>query len=569
MNHLLRFCIVIFSIMCSTAVMYAQLPSYIPKDGLIAYLPLDGNTDDLSGKGSLFDNTAVSFESSVNTQGATERYAVFNGTDEVAAYLLAKDPKRFMTQQYSYTVRLKLRQVRQPGATKMYQGVVCLGAINWTWGPAYNLYLSPQDNTIIVSSQWINDPALAGDVASNTGAASLDTWVRAVVVYDGASMSLYVDGQLIGSKSVGIDYSNHDRFILGANADNPDGRIMAGFNGYIDDFAFWDRALSSGEIDKIFNPEVPGACRSYRQIASVTLDTKQETTWTSPALKQGVPYQIKGRGVFTPMIAPWKVDCEFEFNDPCVAVQRAWWVRMGRDLDSALNPETKLKPIEKSIDCDDHTYTYEVIGDGRPLYVLFRDNRYDDNNGTLTVEVNECADYCDLGISSDSILGYRKVETHQVVTYALRNNPAYSYKWIATGGYMLGASTNHFCDVIWGYDKSGSVCCIVSDSTCTDTICVTTTINNSPTGGIAGDDIETPTMSVKPNPAADMIDISTSLGEQFARYELIDVTGVVLQRTEGVAVRMSVADVVPGVYHIVQRDTMGNIIGMQRVVVKR
>ncbi|MFN5378679.1 MAG: T9SS type A sorting domain-containing protein, partial [Ignavibacteria bacterium] len=151
----------------------------------------------------------------------------------------------------------------------------------------------------------------------------------------------------------------------------------------------------------------------------------------------------------------------------------------------------------------------------------------------------------------------------------LRNNPAYSYKWIATGGYMLGASTNHFCDVIWGYDKSGSVCCIVSDSTCTDTLCVTSTINNAPTGGIAGDDIETPTMSVKPNPAADMIDISTALGEQFARYELIDVTGIVVQRTEGISTRMSVADVAPGVYHVVQRDRSGNVIGMQRVVVKR
>lgn len=231
---------------------------------------------------------------------------------------------------------------------------------------------------------------------------------------------------------LGSDYSNHDRFIIGANADNPDGRIMAGFNGHMDDFAFWDRALSGKEVDEIF----------------------------------------KGRN-------------------------------------------------------------------------------------------------CNLGITSDSILGYRKVETHQVVTYALRNNPKLSYKWIATGGYMLGASTNHFCDVIWGYDKNGSVCCIVSDSVCTDTLCVTTTINNSPTGGIAGDDVETPTMSVKPNPAADMIDISTALGEQFALYELVDVTGVVVQRTNGIAVRMSVADIAPGVYHIVQRDTMGNVIGMQRVVVKR
>ena len=176
---------------------------------------------------------------------------------------------------------------------------------------------------------------------------------------------------------------------------------------------------------------------------------------------------------------------------------------------------------------------------------------------------------CSFSISSDSILGYRNVETHQVVTYALRNNPALSYKWIATGGYMLGASTNHFCDMIWGYDKNGSVCCIVSDSTCSDTICVTTTINNKTTGGIAGGDVDVPTMSVKPNPAADVIDISTALGDKQAHFELVDVTGLVVQRVQGIYTRMSVSDVAPGVYHIVQRDDMGNVLGMERVVIKR
>jgi hypothetical protein len=156
-----------------------------------------------------------------------------------------------------------------------------------------------------------------------------------------------------------------------------------------------------------------------------------------------------------------------------------------------------------------------------------------------------------------------------VVTYALRNDPALSYKWIATGGYMLGASTNHFCDVIWGYDKNGSVCCIVSDTTCSDTVCVTTTINNKTTGGIAGGDVDVPTMSVKPNPAADMIDISTALGDKQAHFELVDVTGVVVQRVQGIYARMSVSDLAPGVYHIVQRDALGNVLGMERVVIKR
>jgi hypothetical protein len=569
MKYLKTLCIIAIAVLMQVMPAYSQLPGYIPKDGLVAYLPLNGNTDDASGKGSLFENTAVDFDTVTLSGGVKKIFGVFNGTDETASYLLAKDATRFMTEQYSYTIQMQLKQLRPAGASKTYQGVVCLGAQNWTWGPAYNLYLSGLDNTIVVSSHWNQDPSLSGEVVSTDNTAKPNEWIRVVVVYDGVQQKMFIDGKLIGKSNSGISYSHHDRFIIGANADNPDGRIMAGFNGNLDDFAFWNRALADDEISTIFNQNTSGSCRTYRQIASVTLDTKQETTWTSPALKQGVPYRIKGQGVFTPFVGTLSVDCEYEFYDPCTLHQRANWVRLGRDLDSAFNTDTKLKPVEKTINCDAHTYTYEVIGDGRPLYVLFRDNRYDDNIGSLTIEITECADYCDLGISSDSILGYRNVETHQVVTYALRSNPALSYKWIATGGYMLGASTNHFCDVIWGYDKNGSVCCIVSDSTCSDTICVTTTINNKTTGGIAGGDVDVPTMSVKPNPAADMIDISTALGDKQAHFELVDVTGVVVQRVQGIYARMSVSDFAPGVYHIVQRDALGNVLGMERVVIKR
>jgi hypothetical protein len=432
MKHLQTLCVTAIAVLMQVMPAYSQLPGYIPKDGLVAYLPLNGNTDDASGKGSLFENTAVDFDTVVLAGGVKKIYGVFNGTDEVASYLLAKDATRFMTEQYSYTIQMQLKQLRPAGASKTYQGVVCLGAQNWTWGPAYNLYLSGLDNTIVVSSHWNEDPSLSGEVVSSDNTAKPNEWIRVVVVYDGVQQKMYIDGKLIGKSNSGISYSHHDRFIIGANADNPDGRIMAGFNGNIDDFAFWNRALSESELDDVFS--------------------------------------------------------------------------------------------------------------GKP---------------------------CNLSIPSDSILGYRNVETHQVVTYALRNDPALSYKWIATGGYMLGASTNHFCDVIWGYDKNGSVCCIVSDSTCSDTVCVTTTINNKTTGGIAGGDVDVPTMSVKPNPAADMIDISTALGDKHAHFELVDVTGVVVQRVQGIHTRMSVSDVAPGVYHIVQRDALGNVLGMERVVIKR
>lgn len=171
--------------------------------------------------------------------------------------------------------------------------------------------------------------------------------------------------------------------------------------------------------------------------------------------------------------------------------------------------------------------------------------------------------------NNDSILGYRNVETHQVVTYAMRNDPSLTYQWIATGGYLLGPTSNHFCDVIWGYDSHGSICCVVGDSMCSDTLCVTTTIKSGSGNGLAGHTVDTPTMSVRPNKSQQLIDIATTLDDTTAYFDLIDMRGATVQRTEGIQARMSVANIIPGVYHLVQKDIHGKVIGMQRVVVQR
>jgi len=185
-----------------------------------------------------------------------------------------------------------------------------------------------------------------------------------------------------------------------------------------------------------------------------------------------------------------------------------------------------------------------------------------DSGGLFTL------DQCSVSQPSDSILGYRATETHQVVTYALRNDPDVSYQWIATGGYLLGETTNHYCDVIWGYGSTGSVCCIVSDSSCTDTICVDIEVNNKTTG-IAGDGSQTPQMSVQPNPTSDMIDIASIDADDATSYTLLSVTGEVMKQAHGVRVRMNVEDVPSGVYHVIMRNAQGVVVAMQRVVVQK
>ena len=109
----------------------------------------------------------------------------------------------------------------------------------------------------------------------------------------------------------------------------------------------------------------------------------------------------------------------------------------------------------------------------------------------------------------------------------------------------------------------------MSDSTGPDTICIDVNINKGTTGGIAGDVPTEPTMSARPNPTSDMIDISSVDATDATSYSLVDVTGRVLQQVHGQRVRMSVEDVPSGVYHLVMKNAEGTVVAMQRVVVQK
>jgi hypothetical protein len=177
---------------------------------------------------------------------------------------------------------------------------------------------------------------------------------------------------------------------------------------------------------------------------------------------------------------------------------------------------------------------------------------------------------CSFGMSADSILGYRNTETHQVVTYALRNKPDLSYQWFATGGYLLGETTNHFCDVIWGYDDTGWVCCEVrDDSSCLDTLCINIAIQNGTTGGIAQGEGADRIMSVRPNPTVDLLTVSSVEATDATVYDLVDVTGRIVRQAHGRHVTLSTENIPAGVYHLMMKDGKGLVQAIERVVVQR
>ena len=107
---------------------------------------------------------------------------------------------------------------------------------------------------------------------------ALDTkkWHHVVGTYDGATMKIYVDGEVAAEQDQKIDFkgTNDQDLRIGCSKDRPNYTFE---NGSIDEAAVWRRALSEAEIQEIANEGF---------LAVSPLD-KTATTWGSIKRKTG------------------------------------------------------------------------------------------------------------------------------------------------------------------------------------------------------------------------------------------------------------------------------------------
>ncbi|MDR2234560.1 MAG: fibronectin type III domain-containing protein [Chryseobacterium sp.] len=79
-------------------------------------------------------------------------------------------------------------------------------------------------------------------LSSNTSF-STNTWYHVAAVYDGASMKLYINGNLDASNTASGNFTANGILYLGRNYDNS--RTL---NGFLDEFRVWKKALTAQEI---------------------------------------------------------------------------------------------------------------------------------------------------------------------------------------------------------------------------------------------------------------------------------------------------------------------------------
>ena len=255
----------LFGLIIITQVIYSQVPSYVPTNGLKAWYPFSGNANDLGG--SNLNGTVVGATLTNDRNGNGNSAYSFTSNQQINI------PNSASSNYYPLTISLWYNASVYPtGAqTNIFSKYV---STSWNgyqilFGDNTNVsnsggyenhgfgtqswYVTSTTNKVI---GYFNEPAfLQPNIA-------LNTWYHYVFVLDSTGGKIYVNGQLISSHNwTGTPTSCSNSFLwkIGGQYDS-----STWFNGKIDDIGIWNRALSVTEIQQLYT-----ACSTTAPTGSV------------------------------------------------------------------------------------------------------------------------------------------------------------------------------------------------------------------------------------------------------------------------------------------------------------
>ena len=169
------------------------------------------------------------------TSAKAMKCAVFDGVDDHIT--ITKNAFINKTGLFSVSLWFNIREL--PAAT--------VGLFSHSNNTNDRLGLVIHNGTGIISFGIYNGASYAFK-KSSTVSASFNTWQHAVIIFDGSTLNLYVDGVLqTGTTQPSLDST-------GASIGNSSTRTRP-FNGSIADVRIFDKALTTTEITQLFNKE--------------------------------------------------------------------------------------------------------------------------------------------------------------------------------------------------------------------------------------------------------------------------------------------------------------------------
>ncbi|WP_299159428.1 LamG-like jellyroll fold domain-containing protein [uncultured Eudoraea sp.] len=218
-----------------------QIPNYIPTNGLAAWYPFSGNSNDQSGNAN--DGT---INGPVLTNDRFDNTNAAFGFDGVDDYIEVPDDVSLRPDYISVSVWFKTSEVS-------IQSLLYKTDLNTAFNEQYSLALNynsvNQIDCSVKNGNNCNNPGLGWQRNQVTEVVNDDIWHHLVYVYDGNQSIIYIDGANISTQTFAsgvIDNCTGSPLLIGRGWDAYE------FNGSIDDIAIWNRPLTPAEVTNIY-----------------------------------------------------------------------------------------------------------------------------------------------------------------------------------------------------------------------------------------------------------------------------------------------------------------------------
>lgn len=223
----------------------AQVPNYVPTDGLVGYWPFNGNANDTSGNNN--NGTVNGATLTTDRNGNANSAYSFDGIND---FISTNTQSLQFPNGITISCWAKLNastSTHQFFVSKGYDsndGAIFLG---------YRNFYSTENEYFAKSGIFSSN----SEVYSGTPLNFPSNWDHVVFTYDNQTLSIFVNGTLKSSKKYVSKLATLNKPFLFGSETNPSFTSQMYYtNGKIDDIAIYNRALTQQEITSLYT-EVP------------------------------------------------------------------------------------------------------------------------------------------------------------------------------------------------------------------------------------------------------------------------------------------------------------------------
>ncbi len=256
-----RLLLIALAAFCFASAGLAQMPSYVPTNGLVGWWPFNGNANDESGNGN--DGIVTSALLTSDRDNIINSAYNFDFTGKTFGSLnkeiyLPYSPN-FNTSDLTVSVWVCPRSYYWPGDINNPNSSIITrfqyGYSNpngQVWGIDFNA--NSFKGFILAPSTQNNQTSAV--VISNTPL-TLNQWHHIVMTYNGAVLKLYLNGNLVSSTNTTLTLNASGNSGISVGVSNQANGYWQDADAMIDDIGIWKRALTPCEIVSLYIGQTP------------------------------------------------------------------------------------------------------------------------------------------------------------------------------------------------------------------------------------------------------------------------------------------------------------------------